>query len=133
VTFEEIFETHPQPTSLDHQTLLRCIRECLDCAASCTACSDACLSEDVLPELVRCIRLNLDCTDSCDATSRIVLRQTAADLSVIRATLEACVAACRACGDECERHAAHHEHCRLCAAVCRRCEQACRDVLALIA
>ena len=40
--------------------------------------------------------------------------------------------ACRACGDECEKHAAHHEHCRLCAEVCRRCEQACRDLAATI-
>jgi hypothetical protein len=132
VTFEEIFESHPEPTSLDHHTLLRCIRECLDCAASCTACADACLSEDDLPVLVRCIRLNLDCADACDVTGRTVARQTAADLGLIGTTLKACAAACRACGEECERHAAHHEHCRLCAEVCRRCERACDDVLALI-
>jgi hypothetical protein len=37
---------------------------------------------------------------------------------------------CRACAVECERHAAHHDHCRVCAEVCRRCEQACGDLLA---
>jgi hypothetical protein len=41
--------------------------------------------------------------------------------------------ACRACADECEKHAAHHEHCRLCAEVCRRCDQACRELVAAIA
>jgi len=132
VTFEEIFKSHPEPTSLDRDTVLRCIRECLDCAASCTACADACLSENDLGMLVRCIRLNLDCADACDATGRTVARQTAADLGVIRTTLKACAAACLACGQECERHAVHHEHCRLCAEVCRRCERACGDVLALI-
>jgi len=48
-------------------------------------------------------------------------------------TIEACAAACRACGDECARHAAHHEHCRLCAEACRRCDKACEDLLATIA
>ena len=55
---------------------------------------------------------------------RILIRETAPDLGVVRAAIEACAAACRACGDECERHASHHEHCRICADVCRRCKQA---------
>ena len=132
MTFREIFELHPQPISLDHQALQRCIAECLDCSASCTACADACLSEDDLPELVRCIRLDLDCADLCDATGRIVTRQTEPDLRLLRATVEACSVACLACAEECERHAAHHEHCRLCAEVCRRCKAACDDLLAII-
>jgi hypothetical protein len=85
-----------------------------------------------LPQLVRSIRLNLDCADACDATSRIVIRQTAPDLRLIRAMVEACAVACLACAEECELHAAHHEHCRVCAAVCRRCKQACDDLLATI-
>ena len=102
MTFEEIFKSHPAPTSLDRDTLLRCIRECCDCSASCTACADACLGENDLRVFVRCIRLNLDCADACDATTRTVARQTAADLGLIRTTLKACAAACRACGDECD-------------------------------
>ncbi|WP_240619307.1 four-helix bundle copper-binding protein [Blastococcus sp. TF02-8] len=43
--------------------------------------------------------------------------------------LEACAAACKACGDECAQHAEMHEHCRICADACRRCEQACRDLI----
>ena len=132
MTFQEIIKLHPQPTSLDRDLLLRCIGQCIDCAASCTSCADADLAENDVPELVRCIRLCLDCADVCEATGRIVTRQTAADLGVIRAMIEACAAACRACGQECERHAAHHEHCRICAEVCRRCEQACDDLVAKI-
>ena len=132
MTFQEIFELHPQPTSLDHDTILRCIEECIDCAASCTACADASLSEHDLEELVRCVRLNLDCADACDATGRIVTRQTAPDLRLLRAQIEACSVACLACAEECERHAAHHEHCRVSALVCRRCKQACDDLMAII-
>jgi hypothetical protein len=29
------------------------------------------------------------------------------------------------CGAECQRHAAHHEHHRICAEACHRCEAAC--------
>jgi hypothetical protein len=132
VTFQDVIKTHPQPTGVDLDVLLRCIEECLDCGASCTSCADADLAEDDVREMVRCIRLCLDCADACDATARIVIRQTAPDLGVLRAMVEACAAACQASGDECERHAAHHEHCRICADVCRRCEQACLDLVAAI-
>ena len=75
------------------------------------------------------IRVALDCADVCDATVHVLARQTLPDLRVIRAAVEDCAVACLACAEECERHAAHHEHCRLCAEVCRRCKQACDDVL----
>ena len=45
------------------------------------------------------------------------------------AVLEACAAACKACGDECAGHAEMHEHCRVCAESCRRCETACRELV----
>lgn len=132
VTVGEVIKHHPQPVSLDRDVLLRCIDECFDCAATCTSCADACLGEADLQELIRCVRLNLDCADVCDAAGRVLTRQTEPDLGVIRAAMQACATACRACGDECERHAAHHEHCRICAEVCRRCEEACNDVIAAI-
>ena len=132
MTFQEIIKLHPQPTSLDRDALLRCIGECLDCVASCTSCADADLAEDDVRDMARCIRLCFDCADACDATARIATRQTAPDLRLIRAMVEACSVACLACAEECDRHAAHHEHCRLCAEVCRRCRQACDDLLATI-
>ena len=95
MTFHEILESHPQPTGLDRNLVLRCIDECLDCAASCTSCADADLAEDDVGEMVRCIRLCLDCADTCETTGRIVIRQTAPDLPLVRGTLEACSVACR--------------------------------------
>jgi hypothetical protein len=83
--------------------------------------------------LLRCIRLDLDCADVCGATGRIVSRQTATDLQLLRAALEACARACQLCGDECERHGRHGmEHCAVCAQACRRCEQACRGLLSAL-
>jgi hypothetical protein len=132
MTFHEIINLHPHPSDVDRNLLLRCIEECLDCAASCTACADACLGESELAELRGCVRLNLDCADACEATGRIVTRQTSPDLRLIKATVEACAVACLACAEECDRHAAHHEHCRVCAAVCRRCKQACDELVLAI-
>ena len=132
MTIRELLDAHPRASTFDRDLLLRCINECVDCAAACTSCADADLGEPDVLELVRCVRLCLDCADACDATARIVIRQTAPDRRVIRAMVEACAAACQACGDECQRHAAHHDHCRICADVCRRCEQACGDLVAAI-
>jgi hypothetical protein len=132
MTVHEILAAHPTPTRLDPARFRRFVDECLDCAASCTACADACLAEPDVAELTRAIRLNLDCADACETARRAVTRQTAPDLGVLRALVEACSVACASCRDECERHAAHHEHCRLCAEVCQRCKEACDDLLAAL-
>jgi hypothetical protein len=130
MSIREMLDKHPRPTTLDREALLRCLDECVECAATCTSCADACLGEQDVQALVRSVRLNLDCADLCDTVGRIVTRQTEPDLGVIRTAIDACVTACRACAAECDRHAAHHEHCRICADVCRRCERACDDLLA---
>ena len=132
MTVLEMIRTHPHPTTVVQDALAACIGSCAECAASCTSCADACLGEDTVAELVRCIRLNLDCADVCEATGRVLARQTAFDPELARRILEACALACRTCAEECERHADHHEHCRVCAGACRRCEQACDDLLSSI-
>jgi Domain of Unknown Function (DUF326) len=129
LTFQEIFALHPRPTDLDHKVVLRCIEECLDCAVSCTACADASVAEEDVVDLRKCIRLCLDCADVCDATGRVLTRQTEHVATTARAQVSACRELCRACAEECERHAQHHEHCRICAEECRRCEEACSAVL----
>jgi hypothetical protein len=132
MTVRDMFQAHPRPSALDSDLLLRCIEDCTDCAATCTSCADADLAEPDVAELIRCIRLCLDCADACEVTGRILIRRTEPDLGVLRAQTEACATTCRACAEECEKHAAHHEHCRICAKVCRRCEQSCRELLATI-
>jgi hypothetical protein len=41
--------------------------------------------------------------------------------------LDVCAFACRICGEECQRHARMHEHCRICAEVCQSCVNACEE------
>jgi hypothetical protein len=100
------------------------------CAETCTACADACLSEvDHLERLRRCIITALDCADVCAATSRVLMRQTEAPNEVVHTQLHACVIACQACSDECERHADMHDHCRINAEACRYCQERCNFLL----
>ena len=122
--------TIPRTSNLDIRVLVATIDALDDCARACIADADSDLNEQNLSELVKCIRLCLDCADVCTATVRVTSRQTEYDAGVTRPLLEACAATCKSCGDECERHAQMHDHCRVCAVACRRCEQACRELLA---
>ena len=125
----EMLRTYPRDFNVDLQLLARTVEALEDCANTCNQCADACLSEERLEPLAKCIRLNLDCAAICSAVSSILSRQTEYDANVTRPALEACIAACHSCGDECASHAEHMEHCRVCADVCRTCEQACQDLL----
>jgi hypothetical protein len=127
---KQMLDTYPRDFNVDAKVLAATIEALSDCAQACTACADDCLSEEHVQGLVKCIRLCLDCADVCTATLRVASRQTEYDANVTRPLVEACVATCRSCGDECASHAQMHEHCRICAEACRRCEQACRELLA---
>ena len=128
----QMLDTYPRTPSVDAGVLAGTVDALSDCAQACTADVAADLSEHNVTEMVRCIRLCLDCADICTATLGVLSRQAEYDASVTRPLLEACAAICRSCGDECERHARMHEHCRICGEACRRCEQACRDLLEAI-
>lgn len=126
---ESMLETYPGSFGYDAELLAGTIDTVAECATTCTQCADACLAEEDPAAMVTCIRRNLDCADVCAATARVLARQTHYDGAVTRAQLEACIAACRSCGDECAGHADHMDHCRICADSCRRCEEACRQLL----
>jgi hypothetical protein len=124
----DLLAAHREGVRLDPDAIARCIDACLDCAQACTACADACLSEDDVAELVACVRLDWVCAGTCESVSR-ALSVRAGHTETLRALLNACATACRACAEECERHARHHQHCRICAEECRSCEQACASLL----
>jgi Domain of Unknown Function (DUF326) len=125
----QLLDTYPDTVVADADVLAAAIDALSDCAQACTADTDADLSERNLTEMVKCIRLCLDCTDVCTATIGVTSRPAGYDPNVTKPLLQACVAICKSCGDECERHATMHAHCRVCAEACRRCEQACRRLL----
>ena len=127
-----MLDTYSRAFDVDAGVLAAAIDAIGGCTQACTADTDADLSEQNLAEMVRCIRLCLDCTDICTSTLGVLSRQAEYDARVTRPLLEACAAICQSCGDECERHARMHEHCRICAEACRRCEQACRELLEAI-
>ena len=128
----QLLDTYPTGFPVDDDLLAATIDALSDCAQACTADVDADLSEQDLTDMVLCIRLCLECADICTATVAVISRPALYDADVIRPLLEACAASCKSCGDECERHAPMHRHCRVCAEACRRCEQACRDLLAAL-
>jgi hypothetical protein len=125
----QLLDSYPGDVSGDVSMLTAAIDALADCAQACVADADADLHEQNLAEMVMCIRLCWDCADICTATLGVVSRRTAYTADVARLQLAACIAICRSCGDECQRHASHHQHCRVCEQACRRCEQACRELL----
>jgi hypothetical protein len=126
----QLLDTYPRTFNLDASTLANTIDALNDCAQACTADADDDLSEPDVAQMVKCIRLCLDCADICMTTSAVASRQTDYDANVTRPLLQACMAACRSCADECEIHAMMRAHCGVCAEACRRCERACQDLLA---
>ena len=128
----QMLDTFSRTVSVDPGVLAAAIDAMSDCAQACTADNAADLGEHNLAEMVRCIRLCLDCADVCVATAGVISRQADYDAHVVVPLLQACAAACKSCGDECERHARMHAHCRVCEQACRRSEQACRDLLAAL-
>jgi hypothetical protein len=125
----QLLDAYPGTLNADAGVLAATIDALSDCAQACIADADDDLHEQNLAEMVTCIRLCWDCAEVCSATLGVVTRQTAYDASVTKPLLEACVAVCKSCGDECQRHARHHQHCGVCEQACRRCEQACRTLL----
>ena len=124
-----MLDTYPKSINFDRTKLADGIDTLIACSEACTACADACLSEDMVAELTKCIRTNLDCADICATTARVLSRHTGYDANISRTLLEACISACRSCAAECALHADMHEHCRICAESCRMCEQTCVDLL----
>jgi hypothetical protein len=128
----EMIDTYPAEINLDRGIIADAVQAMIECAQTCTACADACLSEDQLEQLRKCIRSDLDCADICDTTARVLSRHTGYDANITRAQLQACIQACHSCGEECEAHAGKHEHCRICAQTCRRCAEVCQSLLGRI-
>jgi hypothetical protein len=126
----QMLDSYPRTFNDNVGALAATIDALNECVQACIADADDDLGERQLPELVKCIRLCLDCADVCAATVSVASRQTEYDSHVTRPLLEACATVCKICGDECERHAQIHEHCRVCMGACRRGEQACRELLA---
>jgi hypothetical protein len=128
----EMLDLGARSLKVDATVLAAAIDALNDCVQACIADTDCDLSERDLPEMVKCIRLCLDCVDVCTAAVRVISRPSSIEITTVEPLLRACVATCQTCGDECERHAQAHEHCRICAEACRACQQACEELHRLL-
>lgn len=124
---------HPAaPEVLQDERFLEsvCIDACLESAQACASGADACLEEPAVGTLRDCIRAQQNCADVCLATARVLSRLGSPTGESWRALLEACLAACALCTEQCERHSERYRHCRLSADATARGEQACAELLA---
>lgn len=126
---EKTLKNHPKKAPFDFKNVIGCMTALTDCAQTCYICADACLNEQDVEALRRCIRLSYDCGDACWTANRYLGRQTPADWGLFRMALEGCIAACRSCADECDKHAQKHEHCRTTAECCRYSVEVCTKLL----
>jgi hypothetical protein len=127
MNLQAMLNTHPAVRSDVDELAVRATEACFDCAQMCVACADDAWPKKSIDDLRQCIRINLDCTDVCCTAGLLGTRPTSPDGTIAGAMFGLCAEVCRRGGDECMRHAPHHEHCRICAEACRACEQACRN------
>lgn len=124
MSIEKMIKLHPDVGDDFNEALATAARHAMLCSLFCTSCADACSTSG---DCAQCIRSCHDCADICAAASRVAVRRTGTNATVLRAQLETCILACDSCASECDRH--EHEHCRLCATMCRECADDCRKAL----
>ena len=79
-----LIAAYPGTMSVDRDLLATAIDAALACSQTCTACADACLSEEMVAEMATCVRTDLDCADICGTTARILSRHTGYDANITR-------------------------------------------------
>ena len=110
---------------MSHEQFENVIDSLNQCSLDCVHCANACLDEQNAKDLARCIRLDLECADTCTFNAKML----AANSEFSSDFLNICAKVCDACGDECEKHASHMEHCSICAESCRKCAEECRSIV----
>ena len=125
----DMLDASPVQGDLDTGGAAEAIEACLTCAQTCTSCADSDLGEQNVAEMARCAALCVTCADVCLTTARVLSRPFQSDHRLIHHVLRACVLGCTSSAEECERHAAHHRHCAVCAKACRACTRACEALL----
>ncbi|HKX42582.1 MAG TPA: four-helix bundle copper-binding protein [Burkholderiaceae bacterium] len=107
------------------QTYQACIDACNVCADACDHCAAACLHEQDVKALTRCIALDMDCAAICRTAAGVMARGS----EFAKALCRLCAQVCKACGEECAKHATM-AHCQACARACRGCAEDCERMAA---
>jgi hypothetical protein len=101
-----------------NQEIIRALAQCIN---ACEACASGCLNENSVQSLTDCIRTDMECADICSVTLKFIGRNS----SIINELLDLCIAVCKRCAEECEKH--QMDHCRRCAEACSRCVEMCNE------
>lgn len=125
----ELFDGMAAPSLLEHDVMARAADTLAECEQTVTACAAGMLGEKDADTLRTAIALDLDCADVLGTTRRLLTRGAGGDRALLAAQFEACRLACERSHAQCSRHAAHHEHCRICAEATSAAEQNCQEVL----
>ena len=111
----------------EHQmdTLLRqCAQECMNCYASCTACSAHCLELGGAHGGRVHQTLLADCARLCATAADLMLRES----NMHEAICGICADACRACEQSCNSLSHGDQMMDDCAKTCHRCAEACAQM-----
>lgn len=101
-------------------TLLTCSAECLACLLACEKCSTDCINEG----RKLCALLCRDCADICALCARFEARNS----NYHKDICALCAKTCKACAEECSKHAAHHVSCKECEEACNKCAAVCAEM-----
>lgn len=104
----------------------RCIRDCLDCATTCTETISHCLGMGGEHASAQHIALLQTCAEICTVSANAMLR----GLEAHSATCRACAELCTLCAQACESMG-DDEVMRRCAEACRRCAESCRAMASM--
>ncbi|GAA2297795.1 hypothetical protein OKJ48_42630 [Streptomyces kunmingensis] len=128
----ELIESVGSRLSVDSAILARAVTAVSACEQSSAACAAGMLADKDADSLRDAIVQNLDCADVSSTTSRLLLRGDDAQRPLLAAQTEACLIACRDAREQCGRHAAHREHCRICSETAGRAAEACEELLSVL-
>ena len=113
-------------TGMDMAMMQECIEACSACEQACTICSGSMM---MMPEMAKCNSMCMNTADTTNTMMRMMMRPNGMHTASMMAMLQATIAMCTACAEECMTHADMHDDCRMCAEACRQCAAACQKMM----
>ncbi|MBA3917583.1 MAG: four-helix bundle copper-binding protein [Gemmatimonadaceae bacterium] len=112
---------HDHSHGMSNAEMQQCIRECLDCYATCTATAVHCLTLGGQHASVEHQNILVDCAKICHTSADVMLRGS----YMYAQACKVCAEACRTCARACETVGGGDAMMQQCAEACRRCAESC--------
>ncbi|WP_029150126.1 hypothetical protein [Microbacterium indicum] len=101
---------------MDMPTMQACMDACSAAEQAMTICST---------QMMDCAPACMNGADMCHTMMRAMMRMDGVTPGAMMSMLDACIAMCQVCMDECAAHAAESEICAMCAQACQACMDSC--------